>query len=499
MVCDDIARLVNYGVAQNLCQPSDVFYVRHRLMSLLKIDTWVESMASVDTPAFGQIQQVLDRLLTYAVEHQVLPNDGITQKDLFDTALMDCLLPPPSVVQARFASNYQQSPVQATSEFYQHSRASNYVRVARVAKNLRWTYPSEFGDLDITINLSKPEKDPKAIVAEGAKASENYPQCVLCRENEGYAGRVNHPARHNLRLMPLSLNDEPWFLQYSPYEYYNEHCIVLKATHEPMTISELTFERLLSFVSQYPHYFMGSNADLPIVGGSILSHDHFQGGRHTFAMANARVIHSQISSQYSDLTVQILHWPLSVVRLSSANQEGIKTVASQLLHHWRNYSDESVDIHAFTGDTPHNTITPIARQRDGVFELDLVLRNNRTSVEHPLGIFHPHRELHHIKKENIGLIEVMGLAVLPDRLATALNVMQTCLENQQDLNAYPELSAHAEWFEHIRQGYQPNTSAQVFLRTEVGRVFEQVLMHAGVFKTTPTGVTAFKRFLGNEF
>lgn len=497
MVCAAIARLVAYGIEQQLCLPSDALYVRHRLMALLKQDTWFEPSAGFSVPAFGHVQEVLDELLACALARQLLPNDGITQKDLFDTALMDCLLPPPSVVQRAFASDFAQSPRQATDVYYHQSRASNYVRVARIAKNLTWVYDSAFGVLDVTVNLSKPEKDPKAIIAEGSSKSETYPQCLLCRENEGYAGRVDHPARQNLRLMPLALCDEPWFLQYSPYEYYTEHCIVLKAAHEPMSISTQTFARLLSFVELFPHYFVGSNADLPIVGGSILSHDHFQGGRYDFAMANAQPVHSQVSSLQPDVTMHLLHWPMSVVRLVGAQAMDVLSVADDVLRRWRAYSDASVEVLAFSGEenTPHNTITPIARQRNGLFELDLVLRNNRTSAEHPLGIFHPHGELHHIKKENIGLIEVMGLAVLPDRLALSMAVMQRCLEGLAQFNDHPELSAHADWFADVSRAYDGRSDAQTFMRAQVGRVFEQVLTHAGVFKQTDAGIAAFKRFL----
>lgn len=495
MVCTAIDRLIAYGIEQNLCAASDAYYVRHRLMNLLQLDDWVEPETHVIPPAFGHVQALLDELLDFALSQGVLPNDGITQKDLLDTAIMDCLLPPPSVAQKQFAEQLAVSAVVATDTYYHQSRASNYVRVARIAKNLTWVYRSPFGDLDVTVNLSKPEFDPKAIIAAGATKSEKYPLCLLCRENEGYAGRVDHPARQNLRLMPLTLQNESWFLQYSPYEYYTEHCIVLKSAHEPMSISGKTFARLLDFVRQFPHYFVGSNADLPIVGGSILSHDHFQGGRYEFAMANAQVIHSQASNQYPDVTMELLHWPLSVVRLVSGNESGLLAVAENILKHWRAYSDESVDVFAWSGETPHNTITPIARHRHGLFELDLVLRNNRTSAAHPLGIFHPHAELHHIKKENIGLIEVMGLAVLPERLATAMKVLGACLLGEATLSDYPELAAHQVWFDSVLPEYDQSMPVDEFLQMQVGRVFEQVLTHAGVFKQTDTGIAAFKRFL----
>lgn len=500
LMCFKIAQLVEYGVSQGLCASSDALYVRHRLMALLRVDAWIAPVVGVTPPEFGGVQEVLDALLALALERGVLPNDGVTAKDLFDTALMDCLLPPPSVLQNEFLQRFRESPQTATNYYYQQSRASNYVRMARVAKNLSWTYASDFGMLDITINLSKPEKDPKAIIAEGqVSIGKKYPACLLCVENEGYAGRVDHPARQNLRLMPVVLQNEDWRLQYSPYEYYNEHCIVLKAVHEPMAISTKTFARLLDFVAQFPHYFVGSNADLPIVGGSILSHDHFQGGRYDFAMASARVVHERVSSLHNDVTVQILHWPLSVVRLIGANVPHLLDVADLVLNEWRGFSDATIDVVAFTGEgehrTPHNTITPIARQRDGVFELDLVLRNNRTSTMHPLGIFHPHSELHHIKKENIGLIEVLGLAILPDRLVGMLDGLAACLDEQAQLSDYPELESHAAWFESISPLFIQGDDPMLFLRNQVGVVFEQVLTHAGVFKTTEMGVNAFKTFL----
>ena len=349
--------------------------------------------------------------------------------------------------------------------------------------------------MDITINLSKPEKDPKAIIAAGQAKSASYPKCLLCRENEGYAGRMDHPARQNLRLIPLTLNNEPWFLQYSPYEYYNEHCIVLKAEHEPMKLTRATFVRLLDFVALFPHYFLGSNADLPIVGGSILSHDHFQGGCYEFAMSRAEVEHAFVWPKYTDIEVQQLIWPMSVLRLRGQNAAQLVDAADELLNNWRGYSDAAVGIFAQTHDTPHNTVTPIARMREGVFELDLVLRNNRTSDEHPLGIFHPHTELHHIKKENIGLIEVMGLAVLPDRLQTALQHLAACLRGEDALSNHPELAVHADWFAQIAPKYVAGTDAQDYLKSAIGAVFVQVLTDAGVYKRDAAGQAGFARFI----
>lgn len=485
-----IQTLLNYGVAQQLLEPADVIYVRHRLMALLGLEAFHPPESLPEPPPLGQIQGVLDDIFNHAVAREIVQSDAIAH-DLFDTALMDCLMPRPSEVQAKFKMLYQCAPSSATTYFYQQSRASNYVRVARIAQNITWQYPSRFGALDVTINLSKPEIDPKAIAAARLVQSESYPACLLCRENEGYVGRVNHPARQNLRLIPLRLNSEDWFLQYSPYEYYNEHCIVLKAEHEPMQVSADTFKRLLDFVQFVPHYFVGSNADLPIVGGSILSHEHFQGGHYRFAMQDAAVW--QRYDFAHNVELQLLDWPLSVMRLRSSNADDLLQPAHQILNAWRNYSDG--EIHAFTNDTPHNTITLIARQVDGVFELDMVLRNNRTDDAHPYGIFHPHEGLHHIKKENIGLIEVMGLAILPERLWPAVQQMAQCLVTGDDLPV--EYAAHQAWFDEIRVDYSSTIEPVNYLKQRMGEVFEQVLCCAGVFKATAAGRLGFERFVAS--
>ena len=492
--------LMRYAREQGLYVAADEYVVRHQLMTVLHLDAWpdedIDSTSELsETVALGQVQSLLDILVTDAFARGVIPNDGVTQRDLLDTAIMGCFVAQPSVIQAEFAHQYAESPQAATQYFYQQSSASNYIRMARIAKNNCWKHPSAYGELDITINLSKPEKDPKAIIAAGQAKSVSYPKCLLCRENEGYAGRVDYPARQNLRLIPLILNDESWFLQYSPYEYYNEHCIVLNAQHVPMQISRATFMRLLDFVKQFPHYFVGSNADLPIVGGSILSHDHFQGGCYEFAMSRTAVEQTFVWAKYPDLEVQKLAWPMSVVRLRGAHQDDLVAAADELLHVWRNYSDESVGVFAFSGETSHNTVTPIARMRNGLFELDLVLRNNRTNDEHPLGIFHPHGPLHHIKKENIGLIEVMGLAVLPDRLQNSLQILSDCLYGDDSMENHPELSAHAEWFAQIAPQFQAGTDATAFLKAAIGDVFEQVLQDAGVYKRDEQGQAAFVRFI----
>jgi UDPglucose--hexose-1-phosphate uridylyltransferase len=491
-----VKALLQYGVAQRLFAPVDWFYVQHRLMALLGLAEMPVEVAPLEPCGFGQVQNLLDAMCDDAIARGVLAPCGVAGRDIFDSALMDCLMARPSQVQAQFERLNAQSAQLATDDYYHLARASNYVRLARVAKNIKWTWRGQFGVLDMTVNLSKPEKDPAQIAAARSAAAVDYPKCLLCRENEGYAGRLDHPARQNLRLIPLRLNgDEDWFLQYSPYEYFNEHCIVLKAEHEPMTIGAHTFVRLLDFVAQFPHYFMGSNADLPIVGGSILSHEHFQGGRYDFAMANAAVLDEAPMTRQAKVRMQMLHWPMSVLRLLSTDKEALQAAASDVLAQWRVYSDERVDVVAHSAGTPHNTITPIARHRNGGFELDLVLRNNRTSSAHPLGIFHPHEALHHIKKENIGLIEVMGLAVLPDRLAGAMVQMAACLRGECVFESLSELAAHGAWFAQIAARYDAQMDALAYVQHEVGAVFEQVLCDAGVFKQDAVGLAAFRRFV----
>lgn len=490
--------LMHYALEQGLCAAADEYVARHRLLAVLGLDAWQTVAAdAVPSIAVEQVQAVLDVLTTDAAARGVIPNDGVTQRDLLDTAIMGCLVASPSVVQAEFLAQQASSPRSATDGFYRLARASNYIRTARVANNRRWRHACAYGELDITINLSKPEKDPHAIIAEKKRISHDYPLCLLCRENEGYAGRIDHPARQNLRLIPLTLNGERWFLQYSPYEYYNEHCIVLKAEHQPMRIERATFARLLDFVAQFPHYFIGSNADLPIVGGSILSHDHFQGGRYEFAMTRAAVERNWDWQRYG-ITVHTLNWAMSVVRLRGRDAVALANAADEVLTAWRGYSDHERGILAHSvgqDNIPHNTVTPIARMRDGVFELDLVLRNNRTDAAHPLGIFHPHAPLHHIKKENIGLIEVMGLAVLPDRLDGAVRGLAQCLRGEDEIDQHPEWAVHADWLRAIVPQYQAGSDAETFLQHAIGEVFVAVLHDAAVFKRDSLGQAGLTRFI----
>ncbi|MBQ1596415.1 MAG: UDP-glucose--hexose-1-phosphate uridylyltransferase, partial [Clostridia bacterium] len=418
-------------------------------------------------------------------------------RDLFDTALMGVVTPRPSDVVKTFQSLYGESPEKATDWFYQFSQDTNYIRATRVAKDIRWSVPSEFGDIDISINLSKPEKDPRDIAAAKTAKQSAYPKCQLCLENEGYAGRMDHPARQNHRIIPVTINESHWGFQYSPYVYYNEHCIVLNGEHVPMKIDRAAFRKLFDFVGQFPHYFLGSNADLPIVGGSILSHDHFQGGRYEFAMAKAPYESKFTVPGYEDIEAGIVHWPLSVIRLRGEDDERIIDLADHILKAWRGYTDEAAFIFAETDGEPHNTITPIARKRDGKFELDLALRNNITTDECPLGVYHPHAEYHHIKKENIGLIEVMGLAILPARLKTEMALLAECLTGDKKLEDYPELEQHAAWAKEIaaRRTDLNKDNVDDILKEEIGHVFVHVLEDAGVYKCTDEGRAAFRRFI----
>ena len=434
----------------------------------------------------------------YAAEQMLIPDNTITYRDLFDTKIMSMLVPRPSEVVRRFYDLYEkESPQAATDYFYKLSRDTDYIRRYRVKKDLKWTADTEFGTLDITINLSKPEKDPKAIAAAKLAKQSGYPKCLLCKENEGYAGRINHPARQNHRIIPVTINQSDWFFQYSPYVYYNEHCIVFNANHTPMKIERATFGKLLDFVQQFPHYFVGSNADLPIVGGSILSHDHFQGGHYEFAMAKAPVEKNFSVAGYEDVDAGIVAWPMSVIRLSGMDTDRIIALADVILNKWREYTDEEAFIYAYTDNEPHNTITPIARKRGDKFELDLVLRNNITTQEHPLGVYHPHAKLHHIKKENIGLIEVMGLAVLPARLKGEMAHLKEAILAGKDLRADEELAKHADWVDEFRPKYDAITAENIdgIVEKEIGLVFMQVLEDAGVYKRTEEGQKAFDRFI----
>lgn len=482
--------LVRYGIGCGLIEQADACYVKNRLLEILRLD---------EAPAEEEIHAALPELLAALTDDAVqrgLTGGSVTERDLFDTKLMGALTPYPHEVRAEFARRYAVSPEAATDWFYRFSQDTNYIRRDRIAKDLKWKYASPYGALDITINLSKPEKDPRDIAAAKAAPQSGYPRCLLCAENEGYAGRGNHPARQNHRILPLTLDGSRWYLQYSPYVYYNEHCIALNAEHRPMHIDGVTFRRLLDFVTIFPHYFIGSNADLPIVGGSILSHDHFQGGRYRFAMEEAPVEREVRFADFPAVRAGVVRWPMSVIRLTSADRAQLLALAERILARWRGYSDPEAGVFAETDGVPHNTITPIARRRGADYELDLVLRCNITTPELPLGVFHPHPELHHIKKENIGLIEVMGLAVLPARLKKELEDVRTAILTEADLRQDETLGKHADWVDELRQRYDftPENTEDI-LRQEVGAVFTRVLEDAGVFKRNDAGQRAFGRFL----
>ena len=482
--------LVRYAVERGLIEGEDTVFAYNRLLELLELSEAPEGGLSA-----APLHELLDALCDNAVRRGLI-DDNVTARDLFDTKLMGALTPFPHEVRRRFAEKYAESPRAATDWYYGFSQDTNYIRRDRCAKDLKWVYEGQYGALDITVNLAKPEKDPRAIAAARLAPQGGYPKCLLCAENEGYAGHMNHPARQNHRLIPLTLGGQSWYLQYSPYVYYNEHCIVFNSAHIPMKVDRGSFTRLLDFVTIFPHYFLGSNADLPIVGGSILSHDHFQGGHYEFAMERAPVETPVSFKGFEDLRAGLVRWPMSVIRLTGPDRERLTDLAEKLLTAWRGYSDESVGVYAETEGTPHNTITPIARRRGEDFELDLVLRNNLTTEEHPLGVFHPHAELHHIKKENIGLIEVMGLAVLPARLKQEMELLREALLAGADLRADETLSKHADWADELRTRHSftaDNTAA--ILRAEIGRVFERVLEDAGVFKRDAAGRAAFLRFV----
>ena len=488
-----IAQLISYALEKRLIQPEDRIWTVNTLLEALALDGCA---LPEELPPAGELSAALDALRDDAVERGILKENTVTYRDLLDTRLMGILTPRPSQVIGQFRSLYRQAPEKATDWYYQFSQDTNYIRRDRIARDVQWKVETEYGQLDITINLSKPEKDPKAIAAARNLPASAYPRCQLCAENEGYAGRVNHPARQNHRIIPITINGSPWYLQYSPYVYYNEHCICLNREHTPMKIDRACFGKLLDFVRQFPHYFVGSNADLPIVGGSILAHDHFQGGRYTFAMERTSVETPFTFPGYEDVCAGIVKWPMSVVRLTCADPERLIDLADKILLSWRSYTDREAMILAETGGEPHNTITPIARRRGEAYELDLVLRNNLTTPEHPLGLYHPHAELHHIKKENIGLIEVMGLAVLPARLKAELAAVADKLVSGEDLRDDPLTASHADWAEEFRNRYALTAgNALDVVYHEVGLVFAKVLEHAGVYARTPEGQEAFLRFL----
>lgn len=491
----EINRLINFALNKKLITNNDIIYSTNMILGTLNLNEFEVSKVdeTLETPT-----PILENILDYACENNLIENTT-TERDLFDTQIMNCLMPRPSEVINKFNELYNSSPEKATEYYYDLSIASNYIRKDRIDKNIVWKAPTEYGDLDITINLSKPEKDPRDIAKAKLVKSSSYPKCLLCKENEGFFGHINHPARQTHRIIPLAFDEgQKYFLQYSPYTYYNEHCIIFNAEHIPMKINKATFKNLLNFTDILPHYFAGSNADLPIVGGSILSHDHYQGGHYTFAMEKAPVEKIYSMSGYGEVEIGRVKWPMSVVRLTSDNNEKLLDLADHILTSWRNYSDESVEILSHTGDEPHNTITPISRKRNGKYELDLVLRNNRTSAEHPLGIFHPHDEVHHIKKENIGLIEVMGLAVLPARLKEELNILKESLINKtSDISDNETVAKHSEWYKYILGKYSNISAenAEDILKSEVGLKFSEVLNHAGVFKRNEQGLAAFDKFI----
>ena len=488
-----IAALADYGVSRGLIAEADRTWAVNTLLAAMGLTEYEEPQTA--GTAETSLEMILGLLTEFAVKRGLIQGD-ITSRDLFDTGLMGILTPRPSQVIGTFQEKYAQSPQAATDWYYRFSQDTDYIRRYRIARDVKWVAPTEYGDLDITINLSKPEKDPRAIAAAKAAPQSGYPKCQLCRENEGYAGRINHPARQNHRIIPVVIDGRDWFFQYSPYVYYNEHCIVFSAEHTPMKIDRSTFRKQLDFIRQFPHYFLGSNADLPIVGGSILSHDHFQGGRYTFAMERAPVERPVSFPGFDDVEAGIVRWPMSVIRLRCGDDKRLVELADKILLAWRGYTDEDAFILAETAGEPHNTITPIARMREGKFELDLVLRNNITTEEYPLGVYHPHQELHHIKKENIGLIEVMGLAVLPARLKGELTLLADALVQGEDLRAEETLGKHADWAEELKTRYSfTQENALDILKKEVGIVFAQVLEHAGVYKCTAEGRAAFLRFI----
>ena len=491
MINESITKLVQYGLDCGLIEQEDKIYTTNRILEILCLDEYEEAAEC----EWDNLEDILRDILDYACEKGLIENT-LTNRDLFDTKVMSALVPRPSEVISHFDALYAVSPEMATDYYYKLSKDTDYIRRYRVCKDLKWKTASDYGEIDITVNLSKPEKDPKDIAAAKNAKQSSYPKCLLCVENEGYAGRLNHPARQNHRIIPVEIDGKQWGFQYSPYVYYNEHCIVFNSEHTPMKIDASAFRKLFDFVKLFPHYFIGSNADLPIVGGSILSHEHFQGGNYEFAMAKAETEKTFSLCGYEDLTVGIVKWPMSVIRVSGDDTEKIVSLASKILDAWREYTDEEAFIFAETDGTPHNTITPIARKRGGKFELDLVLRNNITTDEHPDGVYHPHKELHNIKKENIGLIEVMGLAVLPSRLKAELAKVEEFILEGKDLSADETVSKHAEWVSSFKDNYDFTAeNIDAIVKNEVGKVFVKVLEHAGVYKRDEKGMEAFERFI----
>ena len=490
----DIKKLVTYGLDKKLIEPEDKTYTINQYLEVFRLDEYDDPDITGEEIV---LPEILDRLTDAAYDRYIIKSDDIVTRDLFDTKLMGIMTPKPSQVIKEFRTYYEESPKKATEFFYEFSQDTNYIRRDRVKKDMKWKVNSPYGDIDITINLSKPEKDPKAIAAAKNAKQSSYPKCQLCMENEGYAGRINHPARQNHRIMPIEINGGKWGFQYSPYVYYNEHCIVFNGQHVPMKIDRAAFTKLFDFVKQFPHYFLGSNADLPIVGGSILTHDHFQGGHYEFAMERAEIEKEFTIPGYEDVKAGIVHWPLSVIRIQSKDEKRLIDLADHILKKWRGYTDEEAYIFAETEGEPHNTITPIARKKGDMYELDLTLRNNITTEECPLGLYHPHNEYHHIKKENIGLIEVMGLAVLPSRLKAEMEHLSQCLIKGEDIVSKEDLKKHAAWVEEIKGKYTDINKGNVMdiLKEEIGQVFVKVLEDAGVYKYNEEGRKAFDRFI----
>jgi len=487
-----INELISYGKTNHLVDPADEIYIANQLMSLFQADEYYEEAVEEQRP----LCDILEDILQYLLEKHILEDDSVLAKDLLDTKIMGILTPPPSVVRKEFAARYEVSPREATDYYYAFSQATNYIRTDRIAKDEKWVTDTEYGPIDITINLSKPEKDPRDIAKAGKTKSTQYPKCLLCRENEGFAGDYTRPARQNHRIIPMTLGGEDYYLQYSPYVYYNEHCIILNKEHIPMKIDRAVFAKLLEFIEKFPHYTAGSNADLPIVGGSILSHDHFQGGNYTFPMARASYEKMFTLKNWPEIRAGIIKWPMSVIRLQGTDKEQLAEAADHILKNWRGYTDEAAFVFAETDGVPHNTITPIARRRDDLFELDLVLRNNITTEEHPMGVYHPHSQYHHIKKENIGLIEVLGLAILPARLKQEMALLEDAILAGKNLREDEVLEKHADWAEEWQTKYNlTRENIHDIVRQEIGKVFSKVLECAGVYKRTEDGMKAFERFV----
>ena len=492
MIDKSIRQLVSYALDCGLIEKEDEIYCTNRLLEILELDEYNEPEEPLEK---AELEDILNVLLDYAAEKEIIKND-VTSRDLFDTKLMSVFVPRPSYIINKFSSLYEKSPKEATDFYYRFSRDTDYIRRYRVSKDLKWKSESDYGELDITVNLSKPEKTPEEIAAAKKAKQSGYPKCLLCPENEGYAGRMNHPARQNHRIIPITIDGSEWGFQYSPYVYYNEHCIVFNKKHIPMKIDRSAFRKLFDFVKLFPHYFIGSNADLPIVGGSILSHEHFQGGNYEFAMAKAPIEKTYTVKGFEDVEVGRVRWPMSVIRISAKDTDRLVELADRILTKWRSYTDESCFIFAETDGEKHSTITPIARKRGDKFEMDLVLRNNITTEEHPFGVFHPHKELHNIKKENIGLIEVMGLAVLPARLKTELKELEKAILDGRDIKENETIAKHADWVASFKDNYTFTAeNTKDILQNEVGKVFAKVLEHAGVFKRDENGFAGFDRFV----